>query len=177
MTDRPESDDERERLLLDAMLGKLTTYLRMCGYDAAYALDDGPDPGDDALLERAREENRTLVTRDERLARRAPDGVLVTTRAITDQLREFSSAGYAVELRGGPVRCSTCNGQVERVGTDEPVPEYAPDPGEQPLWRCLDCGQVYWKGSHWDDVAKRIDAKENERDGDEQQRDGGDETR
>jgi len=37
----PESEGEPERardhLLLDVMLGKLATYLRMCGYDAAYA--------------------------------------------------------------------------------------------------------------------------------------------
>jgi len=38
-----------DRLLLDTMLGKLATYLRMCGYDAAYALDEGVE-SDDALL-------------------------------------------------------------------------------------------------------------------------------
>jgi uncharacterized protein with PIN domain len=29
------------RLFVDAMLGRLVTYLRMCGYDMAYALDEG----------------------------------------------------------------------------------------------------------------------------------------
>ena len=28
-----------DRLLVDVMCGTLATYLRMCGYDAAYALD------------------------------------------------------------------------------------------------------------------------------------------
>jgi len=37
--------------LLDTMLGKLATYLRMCGYDTAYALDEEAE-ADDALLER-----------------------------------------------------------------------------------------------------------------------------
>jgi hypothetical protein len=156
-TDDAEGTD---RLLLDAMLGKLATYLRMCGYDAVYALDDGPDPGDEALLERARAEGRTLVTRDEQLAGRAGDGVLVTSRAVTDQLDEFAAAGYAVELREGPVRCGACNGPLDAVGPDESVPAYAPDPGSRSLWRCRDCGQVFWKGSHWDDVARRIDAVE-----------------
>ncbi|MFW6382904.1 MAG: Mut7-C RNAse domain-containing protein, partial [Haloferacaceae archaeon] len=32
--------------MLDAMLGKLATYLRMCGYDAAYVLDGVDDPAD-----------------------------------------------------------------------------------------------------------------------------------
>lgn len=34
---RPETD----RLLLDVMLGKLAVYLRVCGYDTAYALGRG----------------------------------------------------------------------------------------------------------------------------------------
>jgi hypothetical protein len=160
--DGTEDGDVTDRLLLDAMLGKLATYLRMCGYDTAYVLDDGPDPGDEAVLERARAEGRTLVTRDEQLAGRADDGVLVTARAVTDQLDEFAAAGYAVELREGPVRCGTCNGSLDAVGTDESVPAYAPDPGDRSLWRCRDCGQVFWKGSHWDDVARRIDAEERE---------------
>jgi uncharacterized protein with PIN domain len=45
------------RLLLDAMLGRLATYLRMCGYDAAYALDEGIE-ADDAVLDWARRDDR-----------------------------------------------------------------------------------------------------------------------
>ena len=56
MTDRDDADttadaasaEPHDRLLLDAMLGKLATYLRMCGHDAAYALDRGVE-ADDAV--------------------------------------------------------------------------------------------------------------------------------
>ncbi|MDS0293570.1 Mut7-C RNAse domain-containing protein [Halogeometricum sp. S3BR5-2] len=140
------------------MLGKLATYLRMCGYDAAYVLDDGPDPGDDAVLGRAREEGRTLVTRDERLAARADGGILLASKSVTDQLAEFAAAGYSPSLDDRPTRCGSCNGSVARVDAGESVPEYAPDPDERPLWRCRDCGQVFWKGSHWTDVAARLDS-------------------
>ncbi len=34
-----ESASSVERFLLDAMLGSLSTYLRMCGHDAVYVLD------------------------------------------------------------------------------------------------------------------------------------------
>jgi uncharacterized protein with PIN domain len=27
------------------------------------------------------------------------------------------------------------------------------DPGETAVWRCRDCGQHFWKGSHWADMA------------------------
>ncbi|SFR37644.1 Mut7-C RNAse domain-containing protein [Halogeometricum limi] len=155
--ERSGADADRPRLLLDSMLGKLATYLRMCGYDAAYVLDDGPDPGDDAILGRVRCEERTLLTRDESLAARARRSVLLTRRDVTGQLREFEAAGYPVGLAETPARCGSCNGPVERVAGTDAVPAYAPDPGDEALWRCRDCGQVFWKGSHWDDVATRLE--------------------
>ncbi|MFC6826408.1 Mut7-C RNAse domain-containing protein [Halopelagius fulvigenes] len=149
--------DAEDRLLLDSMLGKLATYLRMCGYDAAYVLDEGEDPGDESLLERAREESRTLVTRDEQLARRAPESVFLRTKDIEAQLREFRDAGYDLTLSDEPVRCGSCNGDVVPVGDEEAVPTYAPGAEEAKRYRCRDCGQVFWRGSHWTDVAERLD--------------------
>ncbi|WP_237560459.1 Mut7-C RNAse domain-containing protein, partial [Halolamina rubra] len=61
------------------MLGKLATYLRMCGYDTAYALDRGVEA--DARIRRlAAAENRTLLTRDEQLAASVDDAILLTER-------------------------------------------------------------------------------------------------
>jgi uncharacterized protein with PIN domain len=144
------------RLLLDSMLGKLATYLRMCGYDAVYALDDGLED-DDTILARLRESGRTLVTRDRRLAAAADRSVLLTEREIDDQLREFAAAGYSLELADEPTRCGVCNSPVERVDPAEPTPAYAPDAAEIPVYRCAECGQHFWTGSHWDDVAETLD--------------------
>ncbi|TKX78285.1 hypothetical protein EXE53_22010 [Halorubrum sp. SD626R] len=170
------------RVLLDAMCGSLATYLRMCGYDAAYALDRGVE-ADDRMLALAAEEDRTLVTRDRDLVARAEqagnaeesvtdaggDAVLLTERDVIGQLRELRAAGFPVELAAEPTRCGACNGSVERVerradvgSTDRPVdrPEYVPDDVavDRPGWRCRDCGRWFWKGSHWDDVGARLDA-------------------
>ena len=148
-------DREREPLVLDAMLGKLATYLRMCGYDTAYGLDRDAE-ADEALLALAETEGRRVVTRDEGLASRAADAILLTERAVPDQLRELSRAGFELELSPEPVHCGTCNAPVEPVDRTEPTPEYAPDPGETDIWRCRDCGQHFWRGSHWDDVAETL---------------------
>ena len=144
------------RLLLDAMLGKLARYLRMCGYDAAYALDRGIED-DEALAALAEREGRLLVTRDEALAART-EGVLLRSREVTDQLRELREGGFDLALPDRPRRCSACNGRVEPLPSGASVPDYAPDPGERALFRCLECGQVYWRGSHWDDVRERLRA-------------------
>jgi hypothetical protein len=145
----------RDRLLLDVMLGKLARYLRMCGYDAAYALDRGIEADED-LLAVADAEGRRLVTRDRRLAERASGGVRVDAREVEDQLRELREAGFAVSLSAEPARCGRCNGAVDPVEGGESVPDYAPDPSSTACYRCRDCGQVFWKGSHWDDVRERL---------------------
>lgn len=178
-------DETPPRVLLDAMCGTLATYLRMCGYNAAYALDRGIET-DDRLLALAAEENRTLITRDRDLVARAQreweteggetgtdvDAVLLTERDVLDQLRELRAAGFAVTLADEPTRCGACNGPVERItprteadpaerSTDSLAdrPEYVPDDIaiDRPGWRCRDCGRWFWKGSHWDDVAARLD--------------------
>ena len=148
---------ERDALLLDAMLGKLTTYLRMCGYDAAYTLDEGVE-ADDAVLGLARREGRTLLTRDRSLAARADESVLLSERAVRDQLRELAAAGFRLRLTDEPTRCGTCNAPLERVATDERTPAYAPDPQAVAVWRCPACGQHFWRGSHWADVAETLAA-------------------
>ncbi|MFC6973889.1 Mut7-C RNAse domain-containing protein [Halomicroarcula sp. GCM10025709] len=146
---------DREPLVLDAMLGTLATYLRMCGYDAAYALDRDAE-ADEALLALAHTEARRLVTRDADLAAETPDRVLLTERSVEGQLRELADEGFVLELADPPTYCGTCNGRLEPVDRTEPTPEYAPDPDDETLWRCRDCGQHFWKGSHWDDVAATL---------------------
>jgi uncharacterized protein with PIN domain len=143
------------RFLLDAMVGKLATYLRMCDYDAAYTLDAGIED-DDAKLSRAREEGRTLLTRSRALAASADDAILLTSREVEDQLQELADAGFALSLAEEPSRCGVCNGRVDRVAPDQRTPEYAPDSAEVAVWRCVECGQHFWQGSHWDDVAERL---------------------
>jgi len=148
-------DGLRGPFLLDVMLGKLASYLRMCGYDAAYALDRGIE-ADEEVLDLARAEDRTLLTRDVQLAGRAGRSLLLTEREPVDQLRELATAGLALDLDERPSRCGRCNGPVERVSDGDETPDYAPDPVETPQWRCTECGQVFWRGSHWDRVRETL---------------------
>jgi uncharacterized protein with PIN domain len=139
------------------MLGKLGTYLRMCGYDAAYALSRSVED-DESIVALAETEGRTVVTRDIALAKDAPNAVLIESRDTVDQLREFRDAGFALELEAEPARCGACNAPLVRVAPEEQTPDYAPEPDYEAVWRCRECGQHFWKGSHWDDVAETLDA-------------------
>lgn len=141
--------------LLDVMLGKLATYLRFCGYDTAYALDRDLEADDD-LLALAEHEGRTLLTRDVQLAERADRGCLLIERDPHEQLRELADAGLPLEPTAEPARCGRCNASVERVDERAETPAYAPDPSETPQWRCTACGQVFWRGSHWERMRETL---------------------
>jgi uncharacterized protein with PIN domain len=152
----PQRPSAETALLLDTMLGKLATYLRMCGYDAAYAAERGVE-SDDEVLALAHTEGRVLVTRDRELAARGEQSQLLSTREVTEQLRELRRSGYDLGLAEEPARCSACNGPLERVDRTELTPGYAPETHEETVWRCRNCGQHFWKGSHWEDVAETLD--------------------
>lgn len=143
------------RLFLDVMCGGLVSYLRMCNHDTAYAGDRGVE-ADDALLEVARNEDRTLITRDVELASRADDAILLESRDVEVQLAELADAGLELTLADEPAVCGRCNGSLEGVEGTESTPEYAPDPGDIDVWRCRACGQHFWRGSHWDRVEKTL---------------------
>jgi len=140
------------QFLLDVMLGKLATYLRMCGYDTQYALDDDLE-ADAAIRKRAEASGRTLVTRDRDLAASTEGVLLLTDREIEGQLAELHEQGVDISLPSEPERCSVCNGRVDAVESGA-RPEHAPD--EVQLWQCRGCGQYFWKGSHWERVEETI---------------------
>ncbi|MFW5920150.1 MAG: Mut7-C RNAse domain-containing protein [Halanaeroarchaeum sp.] len=147
---------EDTAILLDAMVGGIRSILRMLGYDTAYVLERGIE-ADDAVRTLAESEDRILLTRDESLARETTSAVLLRSKDTDEQLEELVDEGFELSLTE-PRRCAACNGQVEEVGADASTPDYAPDPAEEQCWRCRECGQVFWKGSHWDDVADRLSA-------------------
>lgn len=145
---------EDTAVCLDVMLGGLKAPLRMIGYDTAYALDRGIEADPD-LIELAESEARVLVTRDGPLSDRFDRSVLLYATDPTAQLRELEAAGFELSLDGAS-RCSTCNGSLRRV-RDGPGPEEGPDPTVEPVFQCRDCGQHYWRGSHWADVERRLE--------------------
>jgi uncharacterized protein with PIN domain len=139
---------------LDVMLGGLKAPLRMIGYDTAYALDRGIEADRD-LIELAESEARVLVTRDGPLSDRFDRSVLLYATDPTAQLRELEAAGFELSLAGAS-RCSACNGSLRRV-RDGPGPDEGPDPTVEPVFQCRDCGQHYWRGSHWADLERRLE--------------------
>ncbi len=141
-----------ERLLLDVMCGDLRSYLRMCGHDTVYALDRGIE-ADDRIRSIARAEHRTLITRDRRLAERVSDAIFLTATETSDQLRTLRCSGIELAM-SDPERCGRCNGPLDRATP----PQADSIPADKPVWQCSVCGQLFWKGSHWERVRETLDS-------------------
>jgi uncharacterized protein with PIN domain len=134
------------KLLADGMLGRLVRWLRVLGYDTAYA----PDTDDTELVRRARAQGRVLLTADRALAaRRGARTLLIESQTLADQLRQVRAE---LGPPPGPAfsRCVACNGElapVDKSALAGRVPPYV-FATQQEFHRCLDCGRIYWPGTH-----------------------------
>jgi len=142
------------RFAADEMLGSLARWLRIMGYATNYE----KDRGDDEILRSAQEQGRVLLTRDEELAdRAAPLSLYILSDDIDAQLRQVVDA-YNLAADEAMVRCTVCNGELDRTPKEEllgVVPTGALE-NHQEFFRCRSCGKVYWKGSHWNNIRRRL---------------------
>lgn len=145
------------RWLADEMVGRLARYLRFVGCDTTYARG----LTDDEILARARSEERVILTRDRRLAERAPRALLLESPNIEDQWRAVRTAFPDLPSEVRFERCTECNERLSRVpppsepGTAEGVPWDRVLQG-LPLYRCPACAHYYWEGSHTADIRARL---------------------
>ncbi|HWR90077.1 MAG TPA: Mut7-C RNAse domain-containing protein [Dissulfurispiraceae bacterium] len=141
------------RFVSDVMLGSLSKWLRILGFDTLYFRR----ADDHELIRIALREQRTLITRDSGLARRCsrtghPACISIISQRTSDQVREVLSAVSASlpPLPAGPPRCVVCNGELSPAGRESvfgDVPEFVYR-NRDSFFRCLSCGKVYWEGSH-----------------------------
>jgi len=137
------------RFLADEMVGRLARYLRFVGCDTVYARGWT----DDAIVEVSRRENRVLLTRDRALARRTSRVLLLTGVHLVDQWRAVREAFPEVPQEVGFERCTECNGRLALHRAPEGGHRPSGVPWERvaqglPLYRCEECGHLYWEGSH-----------------------------
>jgi uncharacterized protein with PIN domain len=146
------------KFIADGMLGKLARWLRLAGHDVVYIGDLHVPAGeqDDALLSRARQEKRALLTCDKNLYRRARragvKSAFIRSSDVVNQLIEVSRrSGRRIRIQPENSRCPMCNGLLEETGKGEiegKVPATVLE-SQREFWRCSSCGKIYWQGTHW----------------------------
>ncbi len=152
------------KFIADSMLGRLARWLRLVGYDTLYY----PDIEDSLLLRIAREENRTLLTRDTRLVkvRGLQNYLLLKDNDTFDQLKHvilafklFPSVTSGKSMFVPELSiCSLCNQVLESVPKEHAkkhVPEYVFQTCGS-FKHCKKCGRFYWKGTHHELLLKKL---------------------
>ena len=145
------------RFVADGHLGGLTRNLRLLGFDVAY-----PKNVDDRqLLEVMARENRALLTRDRRLLmhRIVQHGYYPRSQNADDQTIEVVRRFNVSELIAPFTRCLRCNALLEEAPKTDVIDKLEPLTKiyYDQFRRCPDCKQIYWPGSHFPKLQKRIE--------------------
>lgn len=148
------AESDAPRFLADAMLGRLARWLRLLGFDTAYAerLPDGE------VVRRAIEEERWILTRDRTLPQewRVSGIHVLAAEDLVEQLRDVVRT-FRLSGRARPFsRCGECNASLVAAHRDQVAPGLPARvlATQREFRRCPGCGRVYWRGSH----AARIEA-------------------
>ena len=144
------------KFIADAMLGRLAKWLRILGFDVLYY----PDIDDREIVRIAREQERTILTRDTQLIKRRglPGVIFIDKDDVVDQLILIRTRlGFSQVVFSG--RCAICNGLIDEVPQKEEVRDLVPDfiyLNSPVFMRCSDCGRVYWEGSHGKGMREKV---------------------
>jgi uncharacterized protein with PIN domain len=151
------------RFVTDRMLGKLSRWLRLFGYDTLEIKKQETE--DDTLLALAEKDERILVSRDRALVRKAiKRGIRtypVKSPEIMEQLREMQEE-FGISIEPQLNRCTLCNSVIRKVkpekmeivrAKDYVYPDRLGEGTE--FWLCDNCGQVYWQGKHCENIMER----------------------
>jgi hypothetical protein len=144
------------RLLCDEMLGRLARLIRAAGHDVAMAEAGQPD---NELLDRARSEDRILVTRDRRLAEAAGDRGLLLAPADVRAQAEAVGRALALDWMAAPfTRCLMDNAPLRDATPEEVRALLATvQAGPGPFRVCPGCGRRFWPGSHVRRLQERLE--------------------
>jgi uncharacterized protein with PIN domain len=144
------------RFVLDVHLGRLARLLRLAGFDCLY-----DNHWDDRTLSRlSREGARILLTRDRGLLMRAEltHGYCVRSPHPTEQLAEVLGR-FDLSRRLSPFsRCLVCNRPLQRLPRRQARQRVPPLVARRyrRFRACPQCGRVYWRGSHWENMRRRL---------------------
>lgn len=151
--------EEPVKFIADRTLGKLARELRILGYDTIYYRGEETYP----LLQLARQEGRMILTRNTRLLPRRPEDTILKIREDDPllQLKQLIREGcLSPDERRLFSRCLLCNDLLKEIPPEEArgkVPDYVLYHQEK-FVQCPQCQRVYWKGSHEENMRRKMEA-------------------
>ncbi len=147
----------RPRFVADVMLGRLSKWLRIAGFDVLYSNRFS----DDELVALSRSEDRILLSRDTRLLVRRIVGkfVFLESEDIQEQIRQIFRVTGTTSLPGLLTRCLSCNEMLRdaaREDVRDAVPPFVFETQAR-FKQCPGCSKIYWAGTHRQAVLRRLE--------------------
>jgi len=142
----------------DGHLGKLSRDLRLLGIDVSYR----PQALDSELLITMIRERRALLTRDRRLLmhRVVQTGYYPRSQHSIEQTVEVIKRFNLIQRLAPFQRCLHCNQRLNPVSKEAVLDKL--EPLTRHYYRefryCSKCGRIYWRGSHFGHLQKRVEA-------------------
>ena len=156
-TDKRLQTTRISQFVADGHLGSLTRNLRLLGFDVAY----GQNADDRQLLEVMVRENRALLTRDRRLLMHGivQHGYWPRSQNPDEQTIEIIRRFDLSELIAPFTRCLRCNAPLEEAAKADIIDKLEPLTKiyYDQFRRCPGCEHIYWSGSHFAKLQKRIE--------------------
>ena len=149
----------RPKFIVDVNVGRLATWLRIMGYDAAFPRT----ASDNELVRLALNQDRMLITRDSGflLRRCVRLGQMRMLYVVADDLRgklRQLIRELHLNLEGGFSRCLRCNEPLAPVGkaaVADRIPDYVART-QKSFSQCSSCHRVYWPGTHWSNMMSEL---------------------
>lgn len=142
--------------IVDVHLGKLAKTLRLLGFDAR----SNKQWKEEALIKMSNQERCMIITRDCELLKNGNTqyGYWVRSTDPDRQIRELFER-FSLSKQINPFsRCMKCNGKLRTVSLEDVAERVPPKVKEwhSIFFECANCGQVYWKGSHYEKLKKKV---------------------
>jgi len=150
------------KFIVDANSGKLAKWLRLMGNDARFF--EGKEDSEMILI--ALREERLILTRDTHvMAWSAIASGRVKAILIEDDEPEKQVRQVVRQLGLGPRSrpfsvCLECNEpliDVDKAAVQERVPPHVFETHDR-FSQCPACHRVYWRGTHWHDMQRRLES-------------------
>lgn len=142
--------------ILDVHLGRLTKYLRICGFDCYYA-----NLEDNEIITLALQQERIILTKDRALLKdkRVTHGYWVRADEPKKQLLEIIKRFDLLDKINFLTRCLLCNHLLQKIAKEEVqdrVPTHTTD-YYQNYFVCPHCNKIFWEGSHYKNMAELVE--------------------
>jgi hypothetical protein len=138
------------KFILDVHLGKLSRYLRLCGFDALY----DKDYNDKEIIDISTSDRRIILTRDKGLLKnkQVTHGYWIRSTRSDEQLFEVIKRFDLKNILKPFTRCLECNKILQDVNKEAIADSLMPKTRKyySDFKKCPGCNRIFWEGSHYE---------------------------